>query len=643
MEGYLERQALDVIAAVASWMPGDDILRLASSTPRLRRMLLEAKVVTSMRFEWANRPTSIPRSVTAFPSLRELTLSAPGSYVQPIKGLQPYHILSLPPTLTSLELWCANAFHVLFRNHRENSAKKRSYFSSITASASDLKHLINLGTTFPLLQSLVVKGEDNNISCHLVPLLPPCLTRLELETCSWSEETVYEKEYEGPLPESLTRLSMTDCSGLANAILQPLTQLTSLSWISKNSSLPALPTSLTDVKIDSEAQFAESWCASTLPSLTNLRTFSFPLADCLPHLPPSITSFKIYSHHNNISMEQIKALPRDLKSLSVHGIYGTSNGLTGFPPDLTSLSLLLPEDLQLKKDDPRLGHFPVKLKSLDMFGEPVHLTNGSLLPRTLTHISGALFMIPEIMDFSTFPVTITELSLTIDDASTDIPGDFSFPPLLKRLSINSKDTSSAPTPTSGLQDRHISQLPDTLESLFIADAGKLTDAGLLALPSHLKSLFIRTPHLEYPTPFTQEGLKQLPRALEHLRIDVKHETDASFIPLLPRGLLSLTIIGFRNLSNKDVALLPPGLKSISLRNCNLLDDGCLRFLPRSTNSLELQANTSFTVDSLKHLPYSLIRLDIRKNPNFPRSSATKQRIPPGLSLKTRNFVSYDFC
>jgi hypothetical protein len=180
--------------------------------------------------------------------------------------------------------------------------------------------------------------------------------------------------------------------------------------------------------------------------------------------------------------------------------------------------------------------------------------------------------------------------------------------------------------------------PDALSYVLGFLSVRCPNLRSLSLPSHVEArhaAFMPTSIRELSLHYVLQSAnfnallpaidERLP-GLTTLRV-IRSAIKADSIPLIPRGLLSLSLEGSPRL--ETVKGLPPGLKRLSLRSCNVLTADAFLSLPEGLEFLDVAYCRALTNTGLDNLPRRLRALVLSHNSQITDSGL--RNLPPGLT------------
>ena len=558
--------------AIHLWLTGDSRL-ISKLSSGLTCLYLSANSEVS---------SFLPQILGSLHALRTLKLtSSENSLVRTHQDWRPL-ISSLPKTLKVLSIDSRDSIFAV-RNLATDLNSPTKYITTVYKRGPS--NFIDLGTLFPQLETLVLKGyrlrgfpknnshggnEDDEDHIHdlenyagvpdtvthlglpyvllgklakLAPLMPPSLIFLESNVVyDYTDLSIEEIQQDWDLPH--------------------LERITSLTWIDQQpKNVSWLPRSLKQCSIEKLDPLTLAIAQTLPPDLESLKIFSFDresFAKCespsLSALPKHLTSLELSCPIPS----RIADLPRMLTRLRVNdkldllaeqetkrnqGLRATHENLD-WPPSLTSLSAFIHEI-----DKGILCLLPHTLTDLNIFspfrGGPIELDGRELPPglRTLRAsfstnviISGAL---PTTLTH--FTTKIWSVQHTVSFASSTI-----LPPSLTFL--------------------------DTRLSFPKDESGHLVTPTTIVLPPNLETLITHEFHVDW--------FSKLPRSLRHLDIYAVHGTlkiPSNKVSTLFSGLPALETINLNRFLNftgqepgcgavpsESLGSLPLSLKSVSI-------------------------------------------------------------------------------
>lgn len=198
------------------------------------------------------------------------------------------------------------------------------------------------------------------------------------------------------------------------------------------------------------------------------------------------------------------------------------------------------------------------------------------LPRGLRYLNVQELGAIRGADVALLPRTLLELATTDSDGGWSVAERSQMPPALRCLRLS----------FCGANDGYLAALPASLECLDLRYCPAFTNDTIALLPRGLRVLTLCFPTIS-------GGFACLPPALEELRI-VFFRTNLinadDEIARLPAGLQHLSLVDSGNLTDACVPLLPRGLRSLMLVGDDVeFMDACVPFLPRNLNRVELGA------------------------------------------------------
>jgi len=370
-----------------------------------------------------------------------------------------------------------------------------------------------------------------------------------------------------------------------------------------NPFLTSLPTSLTELYLESNTHLTLLGLGMLPPNLTHLALDNNSQLDGIHHVPSTLTYLSIscaVQTHPDFLLD----LPRDLTYLDLSRCdHDFGEMWKDLPPALTTLKLPwnssisgywgeLPRgmhhiraDYQSLITDEAVPYLPPCLETLVM-RDATELTDAAIpnLPRTMTKLD------------------LRKSVLLTNACLKDLP------PKMRRIKTLQHLDLDATSP-----------LPNTIEVLTCRTA---TFDLLLTLP-HLRKLVVETfkgkPHHHYLTTLSRlthltiDGsftisdsfISALPQSLEHLSMNGEYSLSDTCSTLLPRGLKYLQVLDSNHLSDEFVRFLPPKLTELFLTYSTLITDKALAWLPRTLCIFVANASTHFTDGGIPHLPRHL--------------------------------------
>ena len=531
----------------------------------------------------------LPKILGSLHALRTLKLtSREKSLVKTRRGWRSI-ISSLPKTLTALIIDSRDSIFAV-RNFAPNSDSPTKYITTVYKRGPS--NFIDLGTLFPQLETLVLKGyrhtsflegehddpDDNDADDYLhdlenyagvpdtvthlglpevvlgdedrdtklAPLMPPSLTFLDTHVLIYTEDVPIEamlQDWNLPHLERITSLEWLDVlpddfSWLPRTLKHcPIGNLESLT-ISIARTLPPDLDSLRIYSIDEEsfAQFEGSWLSALPKHLTSLN-LSYYLPTKVADLPRRLTYFK--ASELDLVAEQEESQKQGRKA--------THENLD-WPPSLSSIDTIINAI-----DKGVLSLLPHSLTDLKLLSTEAHNelnVDGRELPPGLRTLHATFYTGVNI--FGALPTTLTHL--TINGIVAGLEGGASF------------SSWSILPPSLTYLDAHLS-LP-RLSDLLISTT-------TITLPPNLETFKVNEFHVDWFT--------TLPRSLRHLNIYSVHGTlnmapdyaSAIFSGLPPLETINLNAV-LKDYSqphterlcgavpSESLGSLPSSLKSVSI-------------------------------------------------------------------------------
>jgi hypothetical protein len=267
--------------------------------------------------------------------------------------------------------------------------------------------------------------------------------------------------------------------------------------------------------------------------------------------------------------EPFQFFPPTLKVLKCTKAQLTVEAAKQLPCSLTKLDLY-----QLNTDV--CGVLPRDLKSLRVHGgvifTPDFIKN---LPRALTHLhmpcmsNEEICIVEETGEAATYAALWKRSPSKYDHQSKDTSmlwqGDFVFPTTLTELELRHHEY---------LDDRCVATLSKKLNICDFSSSRFITDLSIPLLPRYLAIL-----NLASAIMVTSRTFKDLPRQLEFLSLASSKEIFDEHIKALPRGLKTLNLDNAVHLTNSCIKDLPNSLESISMSNNLLITPACFPDFP----------------------------------------------------------------
>lgn len=318
---------------------------------------------------------------------------------------------------------------------------------------------------------------------------------------------------------------------------------------------------------------------ASLTSLILRGNNSAAIASVFKRLPSDFQRIEL-SFNNKVELEALKALPQNLKSLSLPGSNLKLEWIPYIPRSVTHLAIALYDSSQLAQVVPLLPPGLVYFKFYVGFNwNQVTVMDAALLPATLQTL--AMAMAPYSFAIKDLPRGLTSLSIA---EPLQHANEFScLPSLLRRLELHG----------ASLTDDFTTYLPRSLTSLILHRARtsekpiafSLTDKCIPNLPRNLLELII-----ELSDELTSECFAELPRFLHTLELTRLTQASDEHFKDLPKFLHKLYLQSATGLTDECAADLPRNIAALRILNSPLFTCGCIDDLPAFINDLDLGPN-----------------------------------------------------
>ena len=542
----------DILACVVDNLSASDLLTLylCGETALIARLTAPG-CLTRFNFSIDARNVRFPTFAYSFPSLAHFSLYI--GFNCKCFGISRFTYSRLPQTLKSLSLTMDSPGYALVSGYhnilaREGEEGRKRHLNMI---------LIDFPQAFPLLESLVLRGNWNELSAPDV-VFPPLLTNLELEFAP-----ILAQNFVQSLPASLTSLSI----GRNN-----LTE----------ADIAALPESLDRLQIGYNNILSSSFL-KLLPR--RLRHLVFDLIDVSPsgfeQLPPTLQSVRwrgdILSPPSDL--DHPVRLPETIESLEIHEFNADDWVL---PPNLRTLEvsgrrmrIVKPLPRTLKSfslgntlDDIMIQQLPVNLTELRTSMMAVGAaTLERFLPTSLTTLEILSFVVPfNVEHMHTVHAKCPNLTVLKLPFSEQLSTEESMERLPSRLQ-------TLEVQNSFLNINNVDLLPPSLTLMIVNIQSNLNGAVAMSLPRTLTWLQV------FQTSLGDSDIAFLPRNLKCLVFSSTSTLSDASVPGLPPRLTRLDILSRTNFNDQVIAQLPRSLVEIRCPVSNAVTPRCIPDLP----------------------------------------------------------------